>query len=476
MMTTRIRRPQMKAAGSRLKAFVLENKWILLVMALLFIERFYAMYRLGITYSLGSDDVSYVISGITFKNTGAITMHGSLSAQIMPGMPVLIGLFSMVFGEGKLLWLALKLFWFVMGSFSAFFAYKIVTLYTPKWCGIVTVLGFFWPDFAWMDNLILTETPFLVLFLAMIYFTLMMGRTGKNLYFWLCMAAYMLALMFKANIAPYPVFALVYLLIVKYNFKKLMKQALVLACAVLCFVIPWSIRNYIHYDAFIPLTWGSGNPLLLGTYQGHGYPADENLDYETNVDEVVKEKFSEYYDEDGNITPDYMKRYISLESDGIKARYRLAEWAKTNPLSLIDSYLIEKPSDMIHSVFYWEELFDISADTILFWRDINWVLCILIVCAALYLKKYRSILLLLSALYLGNIYIYAMTFSYSRYAATLLPLRFIAIGIGIPLLIDLGRRLYQQVVAFRVPSAGKQATEDANSKQEALPAADEKVV
>ena len=93
-----------------MKKFFLENKWILLLMLALFLERVIVLYQLGAEYSLESDDLSYVNSGIAFANSGAITMHGVLSAQIMPGMPVLIGVFVLIFGEGHLLWIALKLF------------------------------------------------------------------------------------------------------------------------------------------------------------------------------------------------------------------------------------------------------------------------------------------------------------------------------------------------------------------------------
>ena len=81
-----------------------------------------------------------------------------------------------------------------------------------------------------------------------------------------------------------------------------------------------------QFDAFIPLTYGAGNPTLLGTYQGIRYPTDESLDYETNVTDVVKEKYAQYYDENGNVLPQYSK-YIDLRSDGIKANYRLRVWA-----------------------------------------------------------------------------------------------------------------------------------------------------
>ena len=268
-----------------------ENKAIWLITLLLFLERFAVAYLdIGVKYNLASDDLGYVISGIVFANTGQITMHGVLSAQIMPGMPVLIGLFSLIFGEEYMLWASLKILWFAMGALSAVFIYKSVTIFVPKWCGIMAVLPLFGADFVWMDNLILTETPFMLFLTVMVYATLMMGKAKSNKYFILCMISYMTALMFKANIGIYPVFAMIYLLAVGYDFKRLLKQGVILGCVLLCFVIPWSIRNYIHYDAFIPLTWGSGNPTLLGTYQGTGYPTDEELDYETNVEEVAKVK------------------------------------------------------------------------------------------------------------------------------------------------------------------------------------------
>lgn len=415
------------------KELIYENKAIIITILALFIIRVIALKQLGIMHSLNSDDLSYVTSGIEFKKTGMITMHGVISAQIMPGMPVLIGAISAIFGDGEIFWLALKLLWIIMGCMSAFVAYKCVTLFTPKWCGIITALLFFRPDYIWMDNLILTETPFLLCLLTMVYATLMMGKTGRKRYFWLCLVMYMSALMFKANIGTYPVFAGIYLLIVKYDFKTIIKQGLIIGLALLCFIVPWSIRNYKLYDAFIPLTYGAGNPALLGTYQGIGYPLDENLDYKTNVDDVAKEKFEKYYDENRNVKP-YIQKYISLETDGIKAKYRLDEWMKDSPMKVIFSYAVLKPIDMMKSVFYWSEVFSINKIFVVAINYIIWLLFILSVFTAFIMKKNRSQLFFMSLLYLGNIAVYAMTFSFDRYVATLTPFIFISIGIGINLI------------------------------------------
>ena len=75
-------------------------------------------------------------------------------------------------------------------------------------------------------------------------------------------------------------------------------------------LIPWTYRNYKIFNHFIPLTYGTGNPLLLGTYQGSGYPTDEELDYVKNVDEKMSAEMK-YYLQNPN-KKDYMTKYYSL--------------------------------------------------------------------------------------------------------------------------------------------------------------------
>lgn len=421
--------------------WVRRNKIILLLLGALFLQRLYAAYTVGITYNIDSDDLGYIDSGITFMETGMITMHGVLSAQIMPGMPVLIGLFASILGEGRLLWIGLKCLWFLMGVGSAYYVYKTVCILAPKWCAYLAILPYFCADFVWMDNLILTETPFMFCFAVMLYATIMMGKERKWKYFWICLFSYMIALMFKANIALYPIFAFIYLLMTKYDFKLLLRQGLILGGIILCFVIPWSIRNYIHYDSFVPLTWGAGNPMLLGTYQGRGYPADEDLDYEKNVDKVAEAKFQKYYDDKGKVKKDYLEKYLALEKDMIKAKYRMSEWFKSNPLNMLESYLYLKPKMMINSVFYWESIMDVPVDGLVIFRKFNFLLCLISLFTSIYVKKHKEEMLFLTAVYIGNIYIYAMTFAFDRYAETLMPIRCIMMGVGFYLFGDLIRKL-----------------------------------
>lgn len=440
---------------SRVAAFAAEHKWALIVLALLLVRRVMALYCLRFTYSLQSDDTAYVTSGITFANTGMITMHEPAhpSAQIMPGMTVLIGLFSFLFGEGDLLWAALKLLWICMGTLTAWFVYRCVRLFCPAWCGVVGMLPFFRSDIVWMDNTILTETPFMLALTAMVYYTLKMAKEPGWPCFWCCLAAYMAGLMLKANIAPYPLLALAYLLFVKYDRKLLLRQCAVLAGVVLCFVIPWSIRNYIHFHAFIPLTYGAGNPTLMGTYQGMEYPEDEELDYETNVEQVAREKYADYYDENGKVKPGF-RRYVALGKEGIKAAYRQKMWAQKDFKRMAYSYLIMKPQMMIDSIFYGATLFDESKEALLLEQRIDLRICIAAIAAALILKNNRRPVLFVAGVYLVNIYIYAMTFAFSRYNASLMSMRFILVGLGSALILGL---IQQGMETLRAKGRGSPA-------------------
>ena len=432
----------MEIADRAGRRFWRENWLLVLVLALLFLERAAALWTLGAEYTLASDDLSYVKSGIYFAQNGVITMHGTTpSAQIMPGMTWLIGLFAALFGEGgHALWLALKLLWISMGTATGWFLFKSVTLFAPKWCGAVACLPLFSADFVWTDNLILTETPFILCLSAMLYYTFLLGRERSRRAFAGCAVSYLAAILLKANIAVYPLFALGYLLAVKYPFKRLLKQGLILACLVLCFLVPWTVRNYVQFHAFVPLTYGAGNPTLLGTYQGYGYPADEEMDYVTNVDEPFREAYAAYFDENGEI-PERYQKYLSLQHDGMKASYRLEEWASRDLKSLIVSYGFLKPLEIVRGTFYWERVFNIPGTWVQEAQDLNLLLCALAAAASLLFRKHRAQCLYLIILYGGNVYIYAMTYAFGRYSIGLMPMRCILVGLGASALVGGIRRL-----------------------------------
>lgn len=436
----------------RFSSFLGENRGILILMAAMLLLRLMAAFELRFNYSINSDDACYIQAGFYFAQTGTVAMPtGYPSAQIMPGMPWLIGTVSLIFGQGLAIWKPLKLLWILMGTLVAWFVYKSVCVFAPKWCGLAAAAGLLAPNFIWLDNLILTETPSSLCLSAAVYCTLQLGekkglRPLKNRYFIGLVISCLCGLLLRGNFISYPIFAAVYLLVKRRDWKLLLKQGAVLAAALLCFIVPWTIRNYMQFHAFIPISYGSGNPMLLGTYQGIRYPGDEELDYEANVTKVVEEKFAEYYGDDGKPLPQYEK-YISLEQDAVKAAYRLDEWRKRDFKSLLYSNYVMKAGSMINGVYYDRTLFGVTKDMLYRGQVLNTILCCGAVMACLYLKKYRKEMGFLLLAYLTNIFVYATAFAYERYNASLMPLRMVLLGLGFGLFVELLKRALKTPLA-----------------------------
>lgn len=203
---------------------------IIIVLVIAFLIRIIAMIQLKPNYNIGSDDMAFIESGLIFKGTGKITMHYAESAKNMPGMTFIVASFLCVFGElTQSFWIAIKLFWFFMGILAIYGVYKIIRLYANPIIASALCLLFCVPDFVWLDNLILTETPYMLCNVFLIYSSLKLADTKKKRYFWFILIWYILCLMIRPTIALYPVVLFVYLLVKKYDLKTLIKQGCIAA-------------------------------------------------------------------------------------------------------------------------------------------------------------------------------------------------------------------------------------------------------
>jgi len=426
--------------------FIKENKLICIILLISLTLHIGAFITLGFDYNLGSDDCSYIESGIYFKNNLTIIMHGFKSAQILPGLTYLIALISYFFGEGETLIIVLKILWMIMGLLSILGVYKTVRLFSNKIISSIAAAFLLVVDFVWMDNTILTETPFMFSFIFLVYASIRLGTTNKTKYFYQILTFYMFCVLLKANIAPYPIFLILYLLLKKYDIKLLLKQVLIAGIVLAIFFIPWTIRNYIVFNKFVPLTWGSGNPLLLGTYQGYNYPEDDEEAYE----KYLKENYKDYeimnkYLNDEMTEKTYLKKYYALEKDGQIAKYRMKKWWQEDKISMLKSYLIAKPFMNIYCSFYWKEVFSIPVTIILKIRQIDIILTIICALAIMINKKHFKELLLLVINYVFQIAVYSYTFAFNRYGQTLFFIRFIIIGIGLQIIYNYTKKIIKKI-------------------------------
>ena len=418
---------------------VLQEWPIFLILLFSLILHVLVLKELGFEYTLESDDMGYVISGIEFANTGRITMYGVLSAQIMPGMTFLIGLLSLIFGEGHFLWIVLKILWMAMGMGTILVVYKTIKLFANKYVSAIPCLFFLSINYVWMDNIILTETPYIFLFSLLVYHTLKLAQKPNWKDYTSIVLYYISAVFLRPNIGIYPIFLIIYLLLKKYDFKLLIKQCFIAGGVLLVCLIPWTYRNYKVFDNFIPLTYGVGNPLLLGTYQGYGYPLDENLNYVENVDNKLPHEIKECHI-NNNCENATMKRYYSLEYDKYKAMYRMREWWNSDKKSMIISYLVLKPKENIYSLFYWDEVMGISSSILKIFLRLEIVLFLVSSLVVIVKKRYLKEILFLGLLYASQVALYSYTFAFSRYAISMFFIRYIVIGLGLASLCEIVKK------------------------------------
>lgn len=432
-----------KKVNRKIKKSIISNWPILIVITISIILHILAIKEVGFEYNINSDDLHYVYSGIEFLKTGKITMHGVISAQIMPGLTFLIALVSIIFGTGYKLWVALKILYMIMGIGIILFVYKTLRLYTNKYISSIPCLFFLAIDYIWMDNLILTETPFILLFVMLVYYSLKLSNGTNNKDYIFITICYILAIFIRPNIGVFPIFLIILLLLKKHNIKLVLKQSLMMGIVLILCLIPWTIRNYKVFEKFIPLTYGTGNPLLLGTYQGYGYPKDEELDYKTNVDDKMSKDMKYYLSNPEE--KDYMTKYYSLEYDGMKAKYRMSEWWKRDKKSMIISYLFYKPKDLIYIGFYWQDILGVTTSMLLMVRKLELLLTLLSLIIIFATKKRIKETLFILLVYLSQIAIYSYTFAFSRYAISLFFLRYIIIGFGFSI-------IYEKILSRRKDS------------------------
>ncbi len=157
------------------------DRVIILLVALALVERIAMFFYIGAGVVGDSDDVAYVRSGIVFANTGVLSVWSDYpTAKIMPGMPVLCGIFSLIFGEGEAYINALRCCMIAFGCTSVYVFYKCCCVVLPKWYGIFAAASFLLPNWAWSDNNILTEAPYLLFYLLTLYYTFRMGNERER--------------------------------------------------------------------------------------------------------------------------------------------------------------------------------------------------------------------------------------------------------------------------------------------------------
>ena len=417
-----------------------EKAWLLLLWLIILSERiaFTIWDKTGQSFIV-IDSQFYYQSGLDLVRTGRLIYRGCPTALIMPGTSVLIGILSLFFQDGPDLMYATRILWFLMGSLVPLITYSALRLYTGHWAAFFGAAVYLLPWHVQIDCFLLTECPYYLFFALALFYTLKMGESKERKYIWCWSFSILAGLMFRPNILIFVLFSFAYLVLNHYSLQDIIKRAGILTIVLALFIIPWTIRNWQLYHAFIPVTYGANSPLLEGSYQGVDVPSDDELGtFGRNFDvySVVSDKRPDLIDKEGHVYDPEMQQYADMLVAGELAHFRLNAWRKLRPLSFLKSYLYVKPRLILNWVWYYMELGGISFDTAHRMRQLGLLFCMLSVGLSLKRKRYVKQTAFLAISYIINVFILASSYVIDRYAQMIMPYRYLLGGIGLQLILE----------------------------------------
>lgn len=257
------------------------RRFLWLLMAAVLLIHAVVVLWLGDHFLLGSyekrdnDDVKYVYSAQVLVEHGTLVYNSGMQPTnfIMPAIPVLLSAFVSVLDRDAAV-MGFRLLQCLMQAASIYFIFILAREILGRRVAVAAVLL----DALYVPNLfasgaILTESTFKLLFLLLICsFVYALKRRTAGAYVF---AGVMLGLAcyVKPQCALIPVCLLVIWLIRRYRWREMVAFTAIVGVCSMLLLSPWWIRNYVDFDAFIPFTKSTGNPMLLGALVKRAAPS-----------------------------------------------------------------------------------------------------------------------------------------------------------------------------------------------------------
>jgi hypothetical protein len=387
--------------------------------------RLYAIwdYKLGLT--LHSDDEGYVRSAKWLIEYGTYSYYkpGVPTLHMMPGITYFLAFFFILFGTGTVGLFAAKIGMTLVGICGIYGVYLIGKRLWHPYVGLAGALlaAIYLPGIE-TDTLFLTETPFMTASVFLLYFSIRLVKT-HSLRDLLCASIfYVISVYFRPTVLLFPALLLVYLLLKRYPWQILLRHVMVACVTIVLLMSPWWIRNAVEFHRFVPLTDGTGNPLLLGTYQGHDYPS------EPTIDEELKQIIVEHPE----LAPPYLHEQAWMNEQKKVAITRMKTWMQDNPQTFWNSYAVVKPGLLWGRPFYWIPIFKVHRDTMQMLQGyLVWAGMIGYLLAMLFGRRSKLESFFILLLFLYYTILYSIYYVFGRYSEPMMPIVLLGVGAGI---------------------------------------------
>jgi 4-amino-4-deoxy-L-arabinose transferase-like glycosyltransferase len=222
---------------------------------------------------IAMDSVQYVVTDV-YKQDARLLVNGDVETFITgpdppsdatiimhpPGYPILIATVFALFGENEMLRIAQIMLCSLAAVLIFLFTRILLDDRMAIVAGLLTAVA---PQFCYYSAIILPDELSALPVIAAMYFLARAWREQRLVMMICCCLALGVACWFRANIFLLPVFvaaAMVFVFPKRWRFR----PALVMVAIFLFTIAPITLRNYIVFDAFVPVSVGFGTTFIEG--------------------------------------------------------------------------------------------------------------------------------------------------------------------------------------------------------------------
>ena len=194
-------------------------------------------------------------------------LEGEFRAFRPPLFPLIHAGILAVFGRDNIL--ALRLFFIMIGSITCVGIYLIARdIFRLKLAILTGLLLALSPQHIWYSIHILSECPYTLFLVFLVYFLL--KAVQKNKLVFSCVAGILLglSLLTRSILAGFLPLYLLWVIVVYKNKLSAIKHFAVLLIPALLILSPWVIRNYMVLDTFVPLSTDGAEVFIRGNNPG----------------------------------------------------------------------------------------------------------------------------------------------------------------------------------------------------------------
>jgi 4-amino-4-deoxy-L-arabinose transferase-like glycosyltransferase len=214
------------------------------------------------------DQLNYTNTAIQLLDEGVYAYRDTKpNSLVTPGFPILLAMFYWIFGHSSLepTLQIYRVFQCLLALVAIWFIYKIgARLFHPTTGILAALFAAVHPMFIWSTSLILTEVPFLSVFMALLYMQVLImqeNRLRDHVVMGLLLG---IAVLIRPNVLPIAIVP--YLFLWFAHRKTYFPYILAGIGAFALIMLPWWVRNFLTFHQFIPIAKGeAGNPFLGGT-------------------------------------------------------------------------------------------------------------------------------------------------------------------------------------------------------------------